>query len=105
MQREFFEILRERNREGTTVFLSSHVLSEVQRNCRRAAVIREGRIIACDSVEALGKPGLAQAGRGSRILRSGDSVRSVVLSKEGHPVDLTIRTSINDSGQVASMKK
>ena len=55
MQREFFDILRERNREGTTVFLSSHVLSEIQRNCTRAAVIREGRIIACDSVEALAK--------------------------------------------------
>lgn len=55
MQREFFEILKERNREGTTVFLSSHVLSEVQRNCSRAAIIREGNIIACDSVEALAK--------------------------------------------------
>ena len=55
MQREFFSILRERNREGTTVFLSSHVLSEIQRNCRRAAIIREGRLIACDSVEALSK--------------------------------------------------
>ncbi len=53
MQREFFEILRERNRRGTTIFLSSHVLSEVQRNCERAAVIREGRLIACDRVEAL----------------------------------------------------
>ena len=55
MQREFFSILRERNREGNTVFLSSHVLSEIQRNCRRAAIIREGRLIACDSVEALSK--------------------------------------------------
>ena len=55
MQREFFELLKERNREGTTVFLSSHILSEVQRNCTRAAIIREGRIIACDSVEALSK--------------------------------------------------
>ena len=55
MQREFFELLKERNREGTTVFLSSHILSEVQRNCTRAAIIREGRIIACDSVEALAK--------------------------------------------------
>ena len=53
MQREFFDILRERNRAGVTVFLSSHVLSEVQRNCARAAVIRDGRVIACDSVEAL----------------------------------------------------
>lgn len=55
MQREFFEILKERNQDGTTVFLSSHVLSEVQRNCTRAAIIRDGNIIACDSVEVLAK--------------------------------------------------
>ncbi len=50
MQKVFFDILQERNREGTTIFISSHVLSEIQRNCSRAAIIREGRIIACDSV-------------------------------------------------------
>ena len=55
MQKEFFDILRERNKEGTTVFLSSHILSEIQRNCTRAAIIRNGGIIACDSVEALSK--------------------------------------------------
>ena len=53
MQREFFAILRERNRQGVTVFLSSHVLSEIQRNCTRAAIIREGRLIACGPVEDL----------------------------------------------------
>lgn len=53
MQKEFFDILRERNKAGATVFLSSHVLSEIQRNCTRAAIIREGRIIACDSVDTL----------------------------------------------------
>ena len=55
MQKEFFEILRERNEAGAKVFLSSHILSEIQRHCHRAAIIREGRIIACDSVEALAK--------------------------------------------------
>lgn len=55
MQREFFSIVRERNEQGTTVFMSSHVLSEIQRNCTRAAIIREGHVIACDSVEALSK--------------------------------------------------
>ena len=55
MQREFFDILREMNRKGMTVFLSSHILSEIQRNCTRAAIIREGRLIACDSVENLAK--------------------------------------------------
>ena len=55
MQREFFEILKERNRQGMTVFLSSHILSEVQRFCSRAAIIREGRIIASGSVEELAR--------------------------------------------------
>lgn len=57
MQREFFDILRERNDEGATIFLSSHILSEIQRNCTRAAIIREGRIIACDRVESLVQTG------------------------------------------------
>ena len=55
IQHEFFEILKERNAKGTTVFLSSHVLSEIRRHCRRAAVIREGELIACDSVDALSR--------------------------------------------------
>ena len=53
MQKEFFDILRERNRGGATILLSSHVLSEIQRNCTLAAIIRDGRIIACNSVDVL----------------------------------------------------
>lgn len=60
MQKEFFEILRQRNSAGATVFLSSHILSEVQRNCTRAAIIQQGKIIACDSVEALAKTSAKQ---------------------------------------------
>lgn len=55
VQREFFEILKDRNQKGVTVFFSSHVLSEVQHNCTRAAIIRDGKIIACDRVEVLAK--------------------------------------------------
>lgn len=53
MQKEFFTLLKERHKTGATIFLSSHILSEIQRNCNRAAIIREGRIIACDHVENL----------------------------------------------------
>lgn len=55
MQKEFFDILNERNARGTTIFLSSHILAEVARHCSRAAIIRGGSIIACDSVSALSK--------------------------------------------------
>ncbi len=54
MQREFYAILEERNKSGATIFVSSHILSEVQRYCRHAAVIREGRLLASDSTERLG---------------------------------------------------
>lgn len=53
MQREFFEILKEENANGTTVFLSSHVLSEVQEYCRTAAFIRDGKILMHDEVSKL----------------------------------------------------
>lgn len=55
MQKEFFDILKERHSDGATIFLSSHVLSEIQKNCSRAAIIKEGRLIALDSVENLSK--------------------------------------------------
>ncbi|MGN0675026.1 MAG: ABC transporter ATP-binding protein [Oscillospiraceae bacterium] len=55
MQKEFFDILKERHNDGATIFLSSHVLSEIQKNCSRAAIIKEGKLIALDSVENLSK--------------------------------------------------
>lgn len=58
MQKEFYSILKERNEAGATVFLSSHVLSEIGRYCKGAAVIREGRILVSDRVERLGHTGV-----------------------------------------------
>ena len=45
VQRAFWSELEQRRREGAAVFLSSHVLYEVQRYCDRAAIIREGRLV------------------------------------------------------------
>ena len=44
-QQEFYALLSEAREGGTTVFLSSHVLSEVQRVCDRVGIIRDGRLI------------------------------------------------------------
>lgn len=54
MQREFYSLLKEKNAKGATIFLSSHILSEVQRYCKNAAIIREGKILASDTVDHLG---------------------------------------------------
>lgn len=58
MQKEFYTILEERNAQGATVFLSSHVLSEVERYCKHAAVIRQGQLLIADSVQNLGHTGV-----------------------------------------------
>ncbi|MBO4390256.1 MAG: ABC transporter ATP-binding protein [Lachnospiraceae bacterium] len=57
MQHEFFNILTEENKNGATIFFSSHILSEVQNYCRTAAFIKDGRIIMSDSVDKLEETG------------------------------------------------
>ena len=84
IQHEFFEILKERHEEGATVFLSSHVLSEIRRYCRRAAVIREGSLIACDSVEALSRTNARRVSvRGQVALAGLDGLRDVRENPDG----------------------
>ncbi len=117
MQREFFAILQEHHAQGMTVFLSSHILSEIQRYCTHAAIIREGRLIACDTVEALAKTNakriqirtendraflsaaaaldgirdLAQDEQGIRFLYSGD-INRLLRFVTAHPVkDLSVQ--------------
>jgi ABC-2 type transport system ATP-binding protein len=53
IQKRFYEVILEENRKGTTVFLSSHVLSEVQRMCNRVAILKEGRVLRVEEVETL----------------------------------------------------
>ncbi len=53
VQQAFFESLRDVVREGRTVFLSSHILGEVEKTCDRVAIIREGRIARVGRVEEL----------------------------------------------------
>jgi ABC-2 type transport system ATP-binding protein len=53
MQRAFYDILDERRRAARTIFLSSHVLSEVERVCDRVAIVRSGELVALSDVHAL----------------------------------------------------
>ena len=55
MQAKFFEILKDENSKGTTVFFSSHTLSEVQKMCRRVGIIKDGKIVAVEDIETLRK--------------------------------------------------
>ncbi|MGQ3412783.1 ATP-binding cassette domain-containing protein [Natrinema sp. LN54] len=51
--REMREIIREENERGATVFFSSHVLGQVESVCNRVGILRDGHLIAEDTVEGL----------------------------------------------------
>ena len=53
VQQEFYKILAEANRSGTTVFISSHILPEVERICDRVAIIREGKLVLTEEINVL----------------------------------------------------
>jgi len=54
--REVRDLLLELNRAGTTLFLSSHLLSEIESICTRVAVLQQGRVVAQDDVAAMRAP-------------------------------------------------
>ena len=57
IQQAFYDILKEENSRGATVFFSSHVLSEVQKLCDRVAILKEGQLIGIQSIKELRESG------------------------------------------------
>lgn len=50
MQNEFYYLMQEEKEKGRTIFLSSHILSEVEKECDRIGIIKEGRLIAVEEI-------------------------------------------------------
>ncbi|MCD8562315.1 MAG: ABC transporter ATP-binding protein [Bacilli bacterium] len=53
MQKKFYNLLKEENEKGMTIFFSSHVLQEVQKICNRVGIIKEGKIVEISSIKTL----------------------------------------------------
>ncbi len=90
IQNRLADLLREENARGVTVFFSSHVLGEVQRLCRRVAIIKEGTILTSEDVAALRQKRLRKvsftaarppapadfpSGMVRELIREGDAIR------------------------------
>jgi ABC-2 type transport system ATP-binding protein len=53
VQQSFYEILADARTRGTTVFLSSHILPEVERVCDRVAIVRRGTVVVAGTIESV----------------------------------------------------
>jgi ABC-2 type transport system ATP-binding protein len=96
IQRAFEQVLAEVHKMGTTIFMSSHDLAEVERTCERVAIIREGRIVAEETIGEL----RARHRRTAEVTFSGDPPSFAALSeadvvrRQGNRVVLSIEGSV-----------
>lgn len=60
MQQEFYQLVNEVKDNGQSVFMSSHVLPEVERVCDRVGIVREGRLVAVEGIQSLKSRALRQ---------------------------------------------
>ena len=81
---EFFSMLEEEHRKGVTIFMSSHILSEIESHAETAAAIREGRIIVSGKVEEISKTNARRVSlRGKADISTLTGVKEVVEDKNG----------------------
>ena len=69
LQHEFQGMLREEKEQGKTIFMSSHVMSEVEATCDRVGIIRDGELVTLDTVSHL--TGVEPVDRRNHIRRIG----------------------------------
>ncbi|HEX7202392.1 MAG TPA: ABC transporter ATP-binding protein, partial [Arthrobacter sp.] len=81
VQQEFHGMVREARHRGQTIFLSSHVLSEVQQTADTVAILRGGRIIAVESVSGLREGAVRRV----RLTASGTAAHDAVALLSGVP--------------------
>ena len=79
MQQEFYRLVEEAKARGGTVFLSSHIIPEVERVCDRVGIIREGRLVAVETIDAL----KSRAARRLEIHFAGPVDKSIFASLPG----------------------
>jgi ABC-2 type transport system ATP-binding protein len=108
VQQTFFALLHEATGEGRTVFLSSHIISEVERVCDRVAIIRDGRIVEVDEVRGLRRLAVHHVELrfaqpvATAVFESLPGVSEVVAEDEGRLVRLQASGSIGPVVQAAT---
>jgi ABC-2 type transport system ATP-binding protein len=98
-QQEFYRLLRETRADGATVFLSSHILSEVEHVCDRVGIVREGRLVRVAQLDELRHIRVhhvdIELAEGSPVpeteLRAAEGVEEVTV--DGRRVSCTVRGS------------
>ncbi len=105
MVQKFHKILKSLRQEGTTIFLSSHDLTEVQQICDRIGIIKEGKMVVIEKVEDLRSKSLQNVtldfgsnGNPHPSLKQLLNLHSVITAEQinGHSFSLKIKEDVNE---------
>ncbi|MCL5093913.1 MAG: ABC transporter ATP-binding protein [Patescibacteria group bacterium] len=99
LQNSFYEVLEDFKRKGTTIFMSSHNLAEVEKICDRVAIIKTGKLVAVETIENIGekkmhlvnayfdeKPKKIDFGRDVEVLKREDNELLLKIKGDLNPV-------------------
>ena len=106
-QQEFYKMVAEVRAGGRTVFLSSHILPEVEQTCDRVAIIREGRLVKIDHVSSLKDirqhdVEISFAGPASvEWFKNVEGVTKVAQGADEHTLQLNVQGALTEIIQIA----
>ncbi len=99
MQQRFYSLARQERAAGRTIFMSSHLLSEVEAVCDRVAIVRDGRIVLVESLDSL----RSRFGKELKVTFGSDVPRAALelpgveaISQEGRSFSMTVRGDIDE---------
>lgn len=101
MQEEFYKILLEEKKKGTTIFYSTHNLTEVKRICDRVGIIKEGSLINVSNVSDLNKGNIYIITITSSYISSLNIVNNII-EKRDNTIKFLYNGNINELINIVS---
>lgn len=98
MQREFYNLIKEFKERGKAVFLSSHIMSEIEKNCQRIGILQKGKLVTIESVDAFSQKKVRhvdivfKAETPEELLRL-ENIK--ILEQNNHSIRLSIKGDLN----------
>lgn len=94
MQEEFYEILLEEKKKGTTIFFSSHVLSEIKKICDKLAIIKEGKIIEIKDIKTFSNDFVNVTIESKDIKKIKKEIKMNIISEDTNTIKFIYKDSV-----------
>ena len=103
MQQVFYELLEEENKKGTTIFYSTHILSEISKICNRVGIIKDGKLLKIENIKELLDKSLNYVTIKSNSIN--DIVKELKIDTEIKENEITFKNTIKTNELIRILSK